>query len=737
MAEEEGKAIEWPGGADEATDFDYLMVGKNNKPIMKIPKEKLNEVIVINGEGVKAVAGGATSSIPTILRPGPAGSNRKMEDVTGWFVNGTSAEPPVATGTAWEAPAGKKNTNWWDGTAKVWSLGSSLPLPANTLNAPDWVAGSYKKNDIVTNSNKQWVALENTSQIPSDTASQWKRVDESSKSFTTEKNTFPLSATIVNGFLTRAGTSNNNSSFKRTATSNVNMFNVSDNKAYEYDGEIDLAVYSTMAGVLYLDSSFGLLGYDASETRVFKNYGLNLPVGTRYIAACAKGKAPIIREVDVKMVLKSIALPKEARGQVTITVDPDAELSENVFHNLSDAITRYKEFDSAIIRIKGGTYRETVNLDTIGDLRIESMDNNQVFVSGGEILSGWTKTAGYDNVYQISYSKAIPQTTQDSRKRIFEHGRESVEIPAEKYHPLQKGLKKVMPYTEITEVTTITLCNSTPGTFFYSGGILYIHTNDSVNPNTSGFSYENAVRPNTTWGTTRTGRKVELNNITFLYSSNDGCHIYGRHVIRHNVCVFGSASEGINDDNCTGYSFGDEVGGAGADAINGHNLNYNLIDIRYRQYAFYYFNVYVHDSDGDCISHHERSMIFIQNILGERCKRRGAIPFGGSAMTIQTGRFRDNLMEGCMAQNNADDNNSGKVTTFLHLINVVCENHTVNFRTTEGATIIAEWTRSKGATVNDVDNAGIFEYHDFGVDIVGPNNIVGAGIVRKTQYTLI
>ncbi|MCS4164471.1 hypothetical protein [Sphingobacterium sp. BIGb0116] len=127
MAEEEGKVIQWPSGADEATDFDFLMVGKDDKPIMKIPKEKLNEVIVINGEGVKAVAGGATSATPTILRPGPNGQNRKMEDVQGWFVNGTSAEPPVATGTAWEAPAGKKNTNWWDGT--TWTLGSSVPLP--------------------------------------------------------------------------------------------------------------------------------------------------------------------------------------------------------------------------------------------------------------------------------------------------------------------------------------------------------------------------------------------------------------------------------------------------------------------------------------------------------------------------------------------------------------------------------------------------------------------------------
>ncbi|GEM_PF-3844572 len=76
---------------------------------------------------LKTIKGGATSATPTILAPGPSGANRKMEDVQGWFVNGTAANPPVATGTPWEAPAGNKNTNWWNGT--TWSLGSSVPLP--------------------------------------------------------------------------------------------------------------------------------------------------------------------------------------------------------------------------------------------------------------------------------------------------------------------------------------------------------------------------------------------------------------------------------------------------------------------------------------------------------------------------------------------------------------------------------------------------------------------------------
>jgi|GEM_PF-5379345 hypothetical protein len=82
---------------------------------------------------IKTVKGGATSATATILPPGPAGANRKMEDVEGWFVNGTDTNPPVATGTPWEAKTGFKNTNWWDGTANTWSLGSDVPLPTQDI----------------------------------------------------------------------------------------------------------------------------------------------------------------------------------------------------------------------------------------------------------------------------------------------------------------------------------------------------------------------------------------------------------------------------------------------------------------------------------------------------------------------------------------------------------------------------------------------------------------------------
>ncbi|NJI75821.1 hypothetical protein HCX49_21730 [Sphingobacterium kitahiroshimense] len=667
----------------------------------------------------------ATSSAPVVL-PIP-----QAEMKFGFLANGRYTQP---NGPDLEYSTTQWGLTLFDGVR--WIKKFTLDLPDNSANAPDWSLGLYKKNDIVTNASKIWIALENTSQEPKATSTQWKLVDESSQSFTVEKNSQNLTATIVNGFLTRSGGSNNNAVGRRTATANVNMYKITYGKAYEYDGEIDLTIFSTMAGILYKDENFALLDYDASETKVYKGYRLNYPPGTVYIAGCAIGSDPVIKEVDERLVLKSSALPKESRGQVTLIVDPDAELTENVFHNLSDAIARYKEYDSAIIRAKGGRYAETLNLATIGDLRLESSDGIPVKIAGGEFLTGWEKTAGTLNVYQINYNKIIPETTQDKTKRIFENGRLSLAIDPAKYHPLHRGMTHMSPFSEIKQAASLTECDSNKGSFFHSEGVLYIHTNDSINPNTSGFTYENAVRPNTSWGSDNTGRKIELNNIIFEFSNNDGCHIYGRHVIRNNVTVLGSASEGINDDNCTGVSRGDRVISPGADCINGHYTNYNT-DVRNDQYTFYYYNVYAINGEGDVISHHARSNVFISNILGERCNRRGIIAFGGAIMTVNGGRFRDNLMEGCMAQNDSESGNSGKISTTVHLINVVSENHSVNFRTTEGATIVAEWTRSKGATVNDINNAGIFEYHDFGVDTVSPNNIVGAGTVRKTEYKMI
>ncbi|MCW8309911.1 SGNH/GDSL hydrolase family protein [Sphingobacterium sp. InxBP1] len=132
MAASEEDKVRFPSGMGQATSVkggDKIMLADADTGETKVADfDQAKTYLSISGIEMKAVAGGASSATPTILAPGPAGQNRKMEDVTGWFVNGTG-NPLVAVGEPWEAPTGFKNTNWWDGTAGAWSLGSSVPLP--------------------------------------------------------------------------------------------------------------------------------------------------------------------------------------------------------------------------------------------------------------------------------------------------------------------------------------------------------------------------------------------------------------------------------------------------------------------------------------------------------------------------------------------------------------------------------------------------------------------------------
>lgn len=119
MAEEEKRSIIFPDQAEEQLNFEHFMVGTKSKPIQKIKKNDLVQMLTITAGLVETVAGGATEANAVVLAPGPTGQIRKMEKVIGWFKN--------ATGAAWEAPLKYDNTNFWTGTA--WKLGSSVPFP--------------------------------------------------------------------------------------------------------------------------------------------------------------------------------------------------------------------------------------------------------------------------------------------------------------------------------------------------------------------------------------------------------------------------------------------------------------------------------------------------------------------------------------------------------------------------------------------------------------------------------
>ncbi|GEM_PF-1420519 len=131
MAEEEGKnPVVWPKEATEASDFDFMMVGKNDDPIMKIKKEKLNEIIVVQGESMPAIQGGTTAATAVALPAGPTGQNRWFDASWGyWKYNNTVLKNPLGTDGI---PQGNEGTLYWDGTALIWKISKMQPLPQAT-----------------------------------------------------------------------------------------------------------------------------------------------------------------------------------------------------------------------------------------------------------------------------------------------------------------------------------------------------------------------------------------------------------------------------------------------------------------------------------------------------------------------------------------------------------------------------------------------------------------------------
>ncbi|WP_411973381.1 LamG-like jellyroll fold domain-containing protein [Sphingobacterium sp. Lzh-3] len=134
MAEEEGKAVLWPDGAEKVEDpttVEFLMCGNKSKPIMKFELDRLNELVEVNGESMPAIQGGATSAAAVALPAGPTGQNRWFDASWGyWKYNNVVLKNPLGTDGI---PQGNDGTLYWNGTTETWSISKVQLLPSNPL----------------------------------------------------------------------------------------------------------------------------------------------------------------------------------------------------------------------------------------------------------------------------------------------------------------------------------------------------------------------------------------------------------------------------------------------------------------------------------------------------------------------------------------------------------------------------------------------------------------------------
>jgi hypothetical protein len=133
MAEEEGKnPVVWPDGAEQVEkieDFEFLMAGNKNKPILKMTKNKLNEILVVQGDSMPTIEGGATAATAVELPTLTNSQNRWFDAAAGyWKYNGVVLKNPLGSEGIL---TGNDGTLYWDKVSSSWSISKMQLLPKN------------------------------------------------------------------------------------------------------------------------------------------------------------------------------------------------------------------------------------------------------------------------------------------------------------------------------------------------------------------------------------------------------------------------------------------------------------------------------------------------------------------------------------------------------------------------------------------------------------------------------
>jgi len=159
MAEEEGKALPWPKGAEKVENpslVKFMMVGNDDQPIMKIELDRLNELVEVNGESMPAVQGGTTAANAVALPAGPTGQNRWFDASWGyWKYNNAVLKNPLGTDGI---PEGNDGMLYWNGTTETWSISKMQALPKIDEIDHDGkiVRAPLKDSEVI------WTEIENT-----------------------------------------------------------------------------------------------------------------------------------------------------------------------------------------------------------------------------------------------------------------------------------------------------------------------------------------------------------------------------------------------------------------------------------------------------------------------------------------------------------------------------------------------------------------------------------------------
>ncbi len=380
----------------------------------------------------------------------------------------------------------------------------------------------------------------------------------------------------------------------------------------------------------------------------------------------------------------------------------------NLGTKTSTFLTIQKAINAALgqgakIIVGAGDYRETLDFSFLEFENIELVTehNSIVRILGSQQLVSWTKTSGKTNIYQCTFSGTIPTWNHppSGLPFIFEDLNPSKSVTANEIHPLQKGLNYRLPYTEIQQITfttdlatTLTNLDSSAGKFYLDGTTLYIHTSNSSNPSTNGFSYEIPVRPaNIVPANTnkQCQAKLEMNRIKFYFPNSGFISSGFQKVTRHECSIFGVVDiyGGWRDDASIVLSYFDEAGGCANDGFNQHfdayYSGYTSQNIYTTMPHQIYFNPWSHDNKDDGMSCHFWGKCTVYGGLMEYNGDGGIIPASGGMYVCHNVLARQNNWNSDSSQcafgtaNGATG--TGKNATTLEAYNCIAENNKFGF----------------------------------------------------------
>lgn len=377
----------------------------------------------------------------------------------------------------------------------------------------------------------------------------------------------------------------------------------------------------------------------------------------------------------------------QARAKRTVYVsksggaDGDGSIGKPL-DSIQKAIDLLQDSGEVVI-LDSGWYRESVNIETNGLIRISSAKKSRAKIIGSDQLDV-SKTEGYTKVYQANLAEK-PIGLWDGSIRgkpgIFEWGTPSFEIDPSEYHPLQRGFSHFLPYTQLFEADSIADVENNNATWFWEDGVIYFSATDGGDATLK--QYEARVR-NTL---KHDAGSLILDRIDILFCVDDpGFRSRGASVVRYNCMSLGNYGGGFSDGAAVTVAYHDIAHGNGVDGISATTYNAVTTDplMEYTTQAIYFDPWAAKNSDDGC-SFHMRGTCTIFGGLIEYNVKGGVIHVSGGGGTCYNTISRGGHKNGFTTAGEALD---GRTKSTLVCHNTISVGNRYNYHAAPGNVLL-------------------------------------------------